>query len=89
MLILGLLPSTRTRGAEAEALARIGDGIERIAREQGLACVGFGGAGLVGADGALVESLSTDGLHLTPAGYARFAESLRRAPEPFASLLGR
>lgn len=89
VLIVDVLPSTRTRGAEAEALARIGAGVRRLAAEQSFAHVGFEGSGLVGADGALVESLSTDGLHLTPEGYALFAERLRRAPEPFASLLAR
>lgn len=87
VLILGLLPSTRTRGAEADALERIDAGVARIALEHGFAHVHFRDSALAGPDGALVESLSTDGLHLTPTGYAIFAERLRSAPEPFASVL--
>jgi len=87
VLMLGLLPSTRTRGAEADALERIDAGVARIALELGFAHVHFRDSGLAGPDRALVEALSTDGLHLTPAGYAIFAERLRSAPEPFASAL--
>ncbi|MCY2960334.1 MAG: GDSL-type esterase/lipase family protein [Planctomycetota bacterium] len=87
VLLLGLLPSTRSLGPEADALLRIDRGIARIAAENGFEHVDFRGSGLTGPDGALVESLSTDGLHLTPAGYAIFTQRLRAAPEPFASLL--
>lgn len=85
VLLLGLLPSTQTRGAEAEALERIDLGIARIALEHGFVHVDFRGTALVGPDGALVETLSTDGIHLGTAGYTIFAERLRTAPEPFAS----
>lgn len=85
VLLLGLLPSTRTRGAEADALRRIDRGIARIALEHGFAHVDFRGTALVDPDGALVEAISTDGLHLDAAGYAILAERLRAAPEPFAS----
>ncbi len=85
VLLLGLLPSTRTRGAEADALRRIDRGIARIALEHGFAHVDFRGTALVDPDGALVEAISTDGLHLDATGYAILAERLRAAPEPFAS----
>jgi lysophospholipase L1-like esterase len=87
VLLLGLLPSGTTRGPEAEALARIDDGIARIAGEHGFQHVDFARCGLAGADGALDAALSADGLHLNRAGYAIFADRLRAAPEPFAMLL--
>lgn len=87
VLVLGLLPSTRTRGPEADALRRIDEGVARIARELAFEHVSLRDSRLAGPDGALVETLSTDGLHLTAEGYALFADRLRAAPGPFARLL--
>ncbi len=89
VLLLGLLPSTTTRGAETEAFRRIEDGIGRIAVEFGFAHIDFTDTELVDAAGALRETLSVDGLHLSLEGYAIFAHRLRTAPEPFATLLAR
>jgi len=87
VLLLGLLPSTGTRGPEAEALERIDRGIRRLAGELGVEHVPLRESDLVDPDQALRETLSTDGLHLTPEGYAILARRLRSAPEPFATLL--
>lgn len=87
VLLLGLLPSTSTRGAEADALERIDRGIEAIARDRGLTYLRLRGSDLVGPTRGLWEGLSTDGLHLTPEGYVLLGQRLRAAPEPFAGLL--
>jgi len=87
VLLLGLLPSTSAGEREIEALARIDAGLARIAAERGFAHLRLGTSSLISETGALVETLSTDGLHLTRAGYELFAETLRAAPEPFATLL--
>ncbi len=86
VLLLGLLPGTHSPAAEVEALARIDAGLARIAEQRGFAHLRLSASPLVDASGALVETLSTDGLHLTRTGYELLAESLRAAPEPFATL---
>jgi lysophospholipase L1-like esterase len=87
ILLLGLLPTTTDTPAELRALAEIDAGIARLAARMGLAHVTLRDSRLARPDGRLVEGLSTDGLHLTREGYAIFAERVRSAPEPFASLL--
>jgi len=89
VLLLGLLPTTTTCGPESEAFARIDAGIARIAADRRCEHVGFVGSALLDEHGALREDFSTDGLHLNEQGYAIFADHLRAAPGPFASLLAR
>ncbi len=89
VLLLGLLPTTTTRGPETEAFARIEAGIARIASELRCEHIGFLGSALLDEHGGLREELSTDGLHLNGRGYEIFAEHLRAAPGPFATLLAR
>ncbi len=87
VLVLGLLPSTRTRGAEARALERIDAGLADLALRRGYAHLRLCDPPLADAGGALVESLSSDGIHLSEAGYDLLAGRLRALAGPVGDLL--
>ncbi|MBK7642252.1 MAG: hypothetical protein IPJ19_04270 [Planctomycetes bacterium] len=74
--LLGILPARHMDAAATKALHEANDTLRVLARENALTFVETARGPIEGLDGLLVESLSTDELHLNPEGYRVLARWL-------------
>ena len=74
VVVHGVLPR---EPSYASRLARLNEGLSALADRRGLAYLDPWPR-FVGPDGGIRAELTSDGLHLSPAGYRQWADALRR-----------